>query len=83
MAEQLIEVCCAEFAKQAELQAFVGGGSLYPQSAHPVAQIEPSEETGLWDVNGCCGGGCFVLNNLKYCPWCGKDISKSKDTKEG
>jgi len=25
-------------------------------------------------VGGCCGGGCFVLSDLKYCPFCGKEI---------
>lgn len=22
-------------------------------------------------INGCCGGGCFVITNIKYCPFCG------------
>jgi len=23
------------------------------------------------NVNGCCGGGCYVLTRLVYCPYCG------------
>jgi len=23
------------------------------------------------NVHGCCGGGCFVLTEIRYCPWCG------------
>lgn len=28
-----------------------------------------------WNVGGCCGGGCYVLTELIYCPWCGVRIS--------
>ena len=34
-----------------------------------------SEEVELLDdgyaINGCCGGGCFVITGIKYCPFCG------------
>ncbi len=26
---------------------------------------------GAWYVNGCCGGGCFVLSQIVFCPFCG------------
>lgn len=39
-------------------------------------QIELDKKTGLWNVNGCCGGGCYVLQDLAYCPWCGANIKK-------
>ena len=29
---------------------------------------------GKWHLNGCCGGGCYVLEDIKFCPFCGKDI---------
>lgn len=29
---------------------------------------------GGWHVNGCCGGGCYVLTDIKYCPFCGKAL---------
>lgn len=25
-------------------------------------------------INGCCGGGCFVIHSIVYCPFCGKKI---------
>lgn len=37
---------------------------------------ELDKKTGLWNVNGCCGGGCYVLQDLAYCPWCGANIKK-------
>lgn len=24
-----------------------------------------------FNVNGCCGGGCYVLSDLEFCPFCG------------
>jgi len=30
---------------------------------------------GLLYVNGCCGGGCYVLTKLRYCPYCGYDVT--------
>ena len=67
--------CCNKFAEEAEIQAFVGGGYLYPSSMRPTEQIEYDEQAGNWNVNGCCGGGCYVLRDLMYCPWCGASIS--------
>lgn len=29
-----------------------------------------------WNVPGCCGGGCYVLMNIKHCPFCGKELPK-------
>lgn len=23
-------------------------------------------------IEGCCGGGCFVIYEMKFCPFCGK-----------
>lgn len=27
-----------------------------------------------WCVNGCCGGGCYVLQDLVFCPWCSAQL---------
>ncbi len=27
-----------------------------------------------WCVPGCCGGGCYVLQGMEYCPWCGSKL---------
>ena len=24
-----------------------------------------------WSLNGCCGGGCFVMTKIRFCPFCG------------
>ncbi len=37
-------------------------------------QIELDEKEKAIDVNGCCGGGCYVLSSLKFCPFCGAKI---------
>ncbi len=28
----------------------------------------------LWAVNGCCSGGCYVVIEMKFCPYCGKEL---------
>jgi hypothetical protein len=37
-------------------------------------QIEICNEYGGLGVNGCCGGGCYVLTCLVYCPWCATKV---------
>ena len=27
-----------------------------------------------WHLNGCCGGGCYVLADIRYCPFCGTHL---------
>lgn len=29
---------------------------------------------GSWHINGCCGGGCYVLMDINYCPFCGEGL---------
>ena len=65
--------CCDKFAKAAgHLQAPVGGGSLYPYQLPPYAQFE--RDAGTWNINGCCGGGCYVVTEMKFCPFCGSSL---------
>ncbi len=67
-------ICCAELAKEiGEHKALAGGGFAYPPSMHPTGQIEQAND-GSWNVNGCCGGGCYVLNDIKFCPFCGTKL---------
>lgn len=40
----------------------------------PRAGIELDGGGKTWNVSGCCGGGCFVMEGIRYCPWCGVDI---------
>lgn len=71
------EFCCERFAKEAgEYQAPVGGG-FYPSSLRPDAQFEKSDD-GTWSINGCCGGGCFVVTEMKFCPFCGINLRLNK-----
>lgn len=28
-------------------------------------------ESGEWHIPGCCGGGCYVVSDIKFCPFCG------------
>ena len=72
--------CCKDFAKQTVDMSFVGGGWLYPFEMKPEYQIELDEVSGLWNVNGCCGGGCYVLQDLVFCPFCGKNIKQPTPT---
>lgn len=56
--------CCKEMRehmKDSEEDRFQWGG------------IVPGNN-GSWDVPGCCGGGCYILTDIKYCPWCGKSL---------
>jgi hypothetical protein len=66
--------CCEEFAKQAGCYQQPVGGGMYGRSAVPVAQFEQSKD-GTWNVNGCCGGGCYVVTGMKFCPYCGSKLS--------
>ena len=70
--------CCAAFAKQAGgYQAPVGGGGLYPSGYMPEAQFEQAEN-GTWNINGCCGGGCYVVSDMKFCPYCGGKLAQEQ-----
>lgn len=65
--------CCEEFAEQAgHLQPPAGGG-LYPAFMRPTAQFVFEDDA--WHVNGCCGGGCYVITDMKFCPYCGAKLS--------
>jgi len=70
--------CCEALAKEVgEHKAFAGGGSAYPAALHPTGQIEQAED-GSWNVNGCCGGGCYVLSKIKFCPFCGTALPRKE-----
>ena len=25
-------------------------------------------------INGCCGGGCFIITEITHCPFCGEKV---------
>ena len=35
---------------------------------------EVEEHEGKFAVNGCCGGGCYVIRGIEFCPFCGVRI---------
>lgn len=28
-----------------------------------------------WHINGCCGGGCYVVSDITHCPFCGSALA--------
>ena len=66
-----MKFCCDELAENVE--TYGGEPGLYPINMRPVGQIERDEDK-RWNVNGCCGGGCYVLHDIKFCPFCGTKL---------
>lgn len=67
-----MKICCAKFAEEAGgVQASDGGGFMYPEEMRNNAQFEPDDEDDTWNIHGCCGGGCFVVTEMRFCPFCG------------
>jgi hypothetical protein len=56
--------CCEEYKKNTGERSV--GFETYCESG--------DKEKVVTSVNGCCGGGCFVLNDIKHCPFCGAEI---------
>lgn len=56
-----IKYCCDKFAEYAQLSGIDSGA------------FEWDGEGGM-GINGCCGGGCYVLSGMKFCPFCGEEI---------
>lgn len=60
--------CCSNFAKQA--------GEIASRSPAALAYGEPSKAQfqhlpeGDWAIEGCCGGNCYVVVGIKFCPYC-------------
>lgn len=39
--------------------------------AKEIGHIIERSSDGDLCVRGCCGGHCYVLTDIKFCPWCG------------
>jgi len=37
--------------------------------------VEKHEES--FSIDGCCGGGCYVVTEIRFCPFCGENLFKS------
>jgi hypothetical protein len=69
--------CCDKFARDAEnLQASAGGG--VNSGERPRGQFERQEDD-TWAINGCCGGGCYVVTEMVFCPYCGTSLIETID----
>lgn len=58
------KLCCKEFDEAIEkgkIEQFKDGECGKPE----------------WNIPGCCGGGCFVLIDIKHCPWCGYKLREN------
>ena len=72
------------------------GGLRYP--AQNIERIIEVCDCGQWErnvsepvqklddglaINGCCGGGCFVITKIEYCPFCGKRVFDAPFSQKG
>jgi len=77
-------ICCDKWAEATGELLSVGPSAVVYTSIGeaPEAQIVQSED-GTWDVYGCCGGGCYVLTELRFCPFCGVPQTPEEPQKQG
>jgi len=75
----MMKYCCTKFSEKAtQLDPPAGGGFASIPSLIPNAQFEPDEDDKTWNINGCCGGQCFVVTEMAYCPYCGSSLEEFK-----
>jgi hypothetical protein len=59
--------CCAHFREhQAQAKEDHGDG-LFEQLSD-----------GSWAIYGCCGGGCYVVQDMHHCPFCGIRLQEER-----
>ena len=34
------------------------------------------DDTDVWQIDACWGGGCNAATDIKYCPYCGRKLKK-------
>lgn len=70
------KVCCESFAK---LLGTSGGKSPlavgYAGQFGSTRQVD-LEADGTYNIAGCCGGGCYVVEDARFCMFCGAEIAK-------
>jgi hypothetical protein len=64
-----MKFCCEKFAKMY---------SDLPTPLRPNARFNRNDD-GSWNINGCCVGGCYVVTEMKYCPYCGASLVLAGD----
>lgn len=66
--------CCSDWADATCGLLSIGPSAFgYPAAIRPDAQIVPHED-GTWSIMGCCGGGCAVVTDVRFCPYCGSKV---------
>lgn len=58
-AKKRLVMCCDALMESLEAEEEAGG-------------IVPTDDG--WSVSGCCHGGCYVLTDLRFCPFCGTHL---------
>lgn len=61
--------CCDEWAKATGTVLSESATRIVAARLRPPADVQIEFIKG-WQVSGCCGGHCYVLSDLKFCPWC-------------
>jgi hypothetical protein len=54
-----MKYCCEQFAEQ---------------TGHQNVGFEFYHNDQTWSINGCCGGGCWVVTGMQFCPYCGAKL---------
>jgi len=44
-----------------------------------ISESVDEDKDGTFAINGCCGGGCYVISGIAFCPFCGIKISVIPD----
>lgn len=70
-----MKFCCDRFAEESgRIQAMEGEVFVYPPGMTKIVQFEPDYDGETWNINGCCGGNCFVVTEMRFCPFCGAKL---------
>jgi hypothetical protein len=65
--------CCDAFAAHVKARTSTSAFAIaYAAAGMAVGDGQIVQDTdGSWATLGCCGGGCSVLDGMKFCPFCG------------
>jgi len=44
------------------------------QEFEAAVEDETFHQDDQWAISGCCGGGCNVVQEMNYCPFCGTEV---------
>jgi len=62
--------CCKPWHAMTTSAVAPAGGGFGQPMPNPKQQFKKQKD-GTWSIYGCCGGGCYVVNGMKFCPFCG------------